>query len=90
MISIGTWRRSLPTYRRKLVAPKASLAAPAMQQLGFSLDEPALKEMYLNLLATASDNRSNSAAHPSFVEVIKQLSAEETQILNTIVCNPAT
>lgn len=73
-----------------LVAPKASLAAPAMQQLAFSLDEPNLKEMYLNLLATASDNRKQGSAHPSFVEVIKQLSAEETPILNMIIRNPST
>lgn len=68
-----------------LVAPKASLAAPAMQQLGYSLDEPDLKEMYLNLLAAASDKHRSSSAHPSFVEVIKQLSSEETVLLNKIL-----
>ncbi|MHC6592916.1 DUF4393 domain-containing protein [Arthrobacter sp. C152] len=68
-----------------LVAPKASMAAPAMQQLGFSLDEPNLKEMYLNLLATASDDRRNEQAHPSFVEVIKQLSSKEATFLRYIL-----
>ncbi|MCB5273672.1 hypothetical protein BJG92_01196 [Arthrobacter sp. SO5] len=72
-----------------LVPPKASLAAPAMQQLGFSLDEPDLKEMYLNLLATASDNRSQGSAHPSFVEVIKQLSSDEISVLNQVLTAPA-
>lgn len=71
-----------------LVAPKASMAAPAMQQLGFSLDEPDLKEMYLNLLATASDDRRASGAHPSFVEVIKQLSAEEVKFLESVLNAP--
>lgn len=66
-------------------APKPSLAAPAMQQLAYSLDEPDLKEMYLSLLATASDNRSSEDAHPSFVEVIKQLSADETTLLNSVL-----
>lgn len=68
-----------------ITAPRPSLAAPAMQQLGFSLDEPDLKEMYLNLLATASDNRKTDAAHPSFVEIIKQLSAAELPTLNRIL-----
>lgn len=68
-----------------LVPPKASLAAPAMQHLGFSLDEPNLKEMYLNLLATASDNRRKDEAHPSFVEVIKQLSSDEATLLHQIL-----
>lgn len=68
-----------------LVAPKASLAAPAMQHLGFSLDEPNLKEMYLNLLATASDDRRRDDAHPSFVEVIKQLSSDEAIFLHQLL-----
>lgn len=68
-----------------IVAPKASLAAPAMLQLGFSLDEPDLKEMYLNLLATASDDRKQNSAHPSFVEVIKQLSSSEIGFLQSVL-----
>lgn len=68
-----------------LTAPKPSLAGPAMQHLGYSLEEPDLKEMYLNLLATASDNRRSDDAHPSFVEVIKQLTAEESRLLEDIL-----
>lgn len=68
-----------------LTSPKPSLAAPAMQQLGFSLGEPDLKEMYLNLLATASDARKRETAHPSFVEVIKQLSANEVRFLEYVL-----
>lgn len=69
-------------------APKPSVAAPAMQQLAYSLEEPSLKDMYLSLLATASDNRSSEDAHPSFVEVIKQLSADETTLLNSVLSRP--
>lgn len=68
----------------RIVAPKPSIAAPAMQQLRFSLEEPDLKEMYLNLLATASDSETSASAHPAFVEVVKQLSAEEVPILNQL------
>jgi hypothetical protein len=64
-----------------LTTPKVSIAAPAIQGLSYSLDEPNLKDMYLNLLATASDNRRGDDAHPSFAEVIKQLSAEEAALL---------
>lgn len=68
-----------------IVAPKASMAANAMQQLGYSLDEPDLKDLYLSLLATASDDRRNDTAHPSFVEVIKQLSSDEVPVLNRVL-----
>lgn len=63
------------------VSPKASIAAPAMQGLAFSVDEPDLKKLYLDLLASASDARQIGSVHPAFVEVIRQLSAEEIPIL---------
>ena len=68
-----------------LTAPKTSIAAPAMQHLGFSLGEPNLKDMYLELLATASDDRTQDDAHPSFVEVIKQLNSVEAELLKTVI-----
>lgn len=64
-----------------LSSPPPSVALPAMQGLGWSLDEPDLKEMYLNLLATATDGRKQDTAHPSFAEIIKQLSAAEARQL---------
>lgn len=71
------------------VAPKPSLAAPAMQGLAFSLDEPDLKEMYLALLANAADDRVRDTVHPSFVEVIKQLTAFEAELLESILLRPS-
>lgn len=68
-----------------VIPPQPSVALPAMQGLGWSLDEPDLKEMYLNLLAAASDNRQSSLAHPSFAEVIKQLSAVEARNLTLLL-----
>jgi hypothetical protein len=52
-----------------------------MEGLSYSLDEPDLKEMYLNLLATASHRKRKDGAHPSYAEVIKQLSGSEAPLL---------
>lgn len=68
-----------------VVTPKGSIAGPAFQGLGFSVEEPELREMYLNLLATASDKRVEAAAHPSFAEVIRQLSADEASTLGGVL-----
>ena len=65
----------------EVVEPKASVAAPALQGLGFRHQEPNIKQMYLNLLRTAVDRRSKTGGHPSFSEIIKQLSAEEAGLL---------
>lgn len=63
------------------VTPKASIAAPALEGLGFSLDELQLKELYLNLLRTASDSKIQDDAHPAFAQLLRQLSAPEAPLL---------
>jgi hypothetical protein len=64
-----------------LATPSPSVAIPAMQGLSYAIEEPDLKEMYLNLLATATDERVKDNAHPSFAEIIKQLSPREATLL---------
>jgi hypothetical protein len=69
----------------QLVSPSPSVAVPTMQALGYSLDEPDLKEMYLNLLATATDARAKDDAHPAFAEIIRQLTPGEADLLPKIL-----
>jgi len=72
----------------KIIEPKASIAGPALQGLAFTHEEPNLKEMYLCLLATAMDGRVTDKAHPAFVEVIRQLSSQEANIIKTVLQSP--
>lgn len=64
-----------------IVEPKASIAGPTLQGLAFSHEEPNLKEMYLNLLATSMDGRISANAHPAFVEIIKQLDSDDARLV---------
>ena len=73
----------------QLVEPKASIAGPALQGLAFAHEEPNLKSMYLSLLASAMDSRVANRAHPAFVEVIKQLDAEEAGLLPDLLRHSA-
>jgi hypothetical protein len=73
----------------QIVEPKASIAGPALQSLAFCFEEADLKEMYLNLLATSMEKRGASGAHPAFVEVIRQLSAEEAALLKSVLAGKA-
>ncbi|MCP9818606.1 DUF4393 domain-containing protein [Synechococcus sp. Cruz-9H2] len=73
----------------QLVEPKASIAGPALQGLAFCFEEADLKEMYLNLLATSMDKQVASNAHPAFVEVIRQLSAEDAALLKSVLAGKA-
>jgi len=68
-----------------IIEPSAAVAFPALQGLGYSLDEATLREMYLNLLAAAVDSRRTQLAHPAFAEIIKQLSPAEAGALLEIL-----
>ena len=68
----------------EIVEPSPSVAAPALQALAFSHEEPDLKSMYLNLLRNAMDGRTEGSVHPAFVEVIRQLSPEEARLFNQL------
>lgn len=71
-----------------IVEPKASIAGPTLQGLAFTHEEPNLKEMYLNLLATAMDGRAAALAHPAFVEIIKQLDSEDARLVRGVLQSP--
>ena len=68
-----------------LQPPKASIAGPVMEGIAYVLDEPALREMYLNLLASAVNSDKAPKVHPSFVEIIRQLSAAEVPALEVVL-----
>jgi hypothetical protein len=61
--------------------PPISIAGPTLEALRFAGDEEELREMYANLLANALDKNTKETVHPSFVEIIKQLSAQEALVL---------
>ena len=69
----------------ELITPRLSLAGPTVQGIAFTVDEPELRTMYLNLLAAASDARRADTAHPSFPEIIRQLTPEEAVLLNPLL-----
>jgi hypothetical protein len=63
-----------------VVTPNPDVAVPAFEALRYSK----LRENYANLLATAMNSASADVAHPSFVEILKQLSTDEAKILRVL------
>ncbi|WP_148285094.1 DUF4393 domain-containing protein [Micavibrio aeruginosavorus] len=64
-----------------VIEPKSSVAAQALQGLAFSHEESELKEMYLSLLASASNKKSRGSVHPSYVQIIREMTSDEAKIL---------
>lgn len=75
--------KSIPD--ESIVEPKASLAGPILQGIAFTHDEQNIKEMYLSLLSMSMDARVNQMAHPSFVEIIRQLNSDEARFLKHLL-----
>lgn len=67
-----------------VVEPPANIAGPAMMGLTFTVDVPELRDMFVQLLATAMTSSTKSSAHPAFVEIIRQMSATEARVLSRL------
>lgn len=61
--------------------PKLNILGPALEASRFYIEEEDLREMFAKLIASSMDAGKNSQIHPSFVEVIKQLSGEDALFL---------
>lgn len=68
-----------------IVPPRANVAGPAVEALRYVGHQEALRDMYANLLATAMDKNTADAAHPAFVEIIKQLTPDEARLMTLFI-----
>lgn len=72
----------------KIVEPEPYVAVPAIQQLSYSIDNPDLREMYANLLAASMNTDTKWSVHPSFVDIIRQLTPDEAKLLKYLSAHP--
>lgn len=61
-------------------APSMQIAVPALQANSY-LEDDQLRGMFANLLAASMNKETKELAHPSFVNVLNQLSPEEAIII---------
>lgn len=66
----------------KIVTPEPYVAIPALQAISYSMNSEELRNLYANLLSKAMHKDYNQVVHPAYVEIIKQLSPIDIQILN--------
>lgn len=68
----------------KLVAPEAYIAIPTIQAISYSMNSNELRNLYANLLAKAMNADTKDSVHPSFIEIIKQMTPIDAQIFKRI------
>lgn len=69
---------------KKITTPPPSVAVPTLSALTYLGSETELRNLFTNLLVSATDAKSTNLVHPAFVEIIKQLSADEAKILSSL------
>ncbi|TQR21786.1 DUF4393 domain-containing protein [Psychrobacillus vulpis] len=71
----------------RIITPDPSVAVPTIEALRYTAHKEELRELFSNLIATAMDKDVAIKAHPSFVEIIKQLTPDEAKIICSIKDN---
>ncbi|MHC5373612.1 DUF4393 domain-containing protein [Enterococcus sp. LJL120] len=66
-----------------LQEPKLSIVGPAIEASKYYIEEDILRSMFAKLIASSMDIKKNNYIHPSYIEVIKQLSPVDAEIIST-------
>lgn len=69
----------------KIVPPEAYVAVPTIQAISYSMNSEELRNLYANLLAKAMNSDTKNLVHPSFIEIIKQMSPIDSLVFKTIM-----
>jgi len=70
-----------------IVTPDPSIVGPALEALRYTGNSETLSELYANLIANSMDKETIKKAHPGFVEIIKNMTADEGLILKVFIPN---
>ncbi|MDF0480252.1 DUF4393 domain-containing protein [Vagococcus sp. PNs007] len=64
--------------------PPLAIVGPALEASKYYIEEEHLREMFAKIIATSMDNRLDDKIHPSYIEIIKQLSHHDALVLKKI------
>lgn len=68
----------------KISTPPPYIAVPALQSIAYCMDDPVLREMYAELLATAMNSETVGNVHPTYVEIIRQMSPYDALVFREL------
>ena len=74
--------KDVPPEQISIAPPE--VAMPILEKIGYVTNEE-LRSLYIELLAKASIKELNNQAHPSFVNIINNLSPDEAKLLQSLI-----
>lgn len=83
-VTDGLEKRFKNSKPEELTNPDARVAVPVIQALQYSANEDFIREMFLNLLANDMIKGNKAYIHPSYVEIIKQMSSLDAILLKVL------
>ena len=72
----------------KIVTPEIYIAIPTIQAISYSMNNEILQDLYTNLLAKAMNFDTKDFVHPSYIEIIKQMSPVDALVFKKIMETP--
>lgn len=69
----------------KIVSPEPYVAVPAIQAISYAMNNEDLRNLYANLLAKSMNIDIKDFVHPSYIEIIKQLSPLDAKVFSEIM-----
>ena len=82
-LELNTQLQNVP--QEKIVEPDPYIAVPALQAIAISYDSSELRSMYAHLLSKSMHIDYKNDVHPSFVEIIKQLSPIDCMVFKEVM-----
>jgi len=70
-----------------LVEPPLNIVGPALEASKFYIEDEKIRKMFAKLIASSMDIETTDASHPSFIEVVKQISLVEANIIDYLAKN---
>lgn len=67
-----------------IITPPSYIAVPALQAISYCMDNEELREMYAELLAHSMNQKTVDNVHPTFVEIIKQMSPFDATVFREL------
>jgi hypothetical protein len=82
---VGKRLESVPEGDRQVPDPR--IAGPAIDAMKYTAETPKLADMFAELLVSSMDRSRSHLTHPSFVEILKQMTPDEAKILEFLSTN---
>ena len=68
-----------------IITPPSYVAVPALQSIAYCMDDSELRDMYAELLAHSMNIDTTNNVHPTFVEIIKQMSPFDAIVFKELI-----